>query len=157
MHIGLNDTLENGESGDGFNYDPSYSYASGSQSQPQDLTQEQEGFGYSYDGDGLGGAAKLEKDEPAYGDGYGEGEGEGEEEDDSAPIGQEDYWTVISAYFEGKGLVRQQLESFNEFVENTIQEIVDENSRLTLDQYTQYTGNQGDETVGRGSHLITQQ
>lgn len=58
-----------------------------------------------------------------------------------------DYWTIISAYFEGKGLVRQQLDSYNEFVENTIQEIVDENSRLTLDQYTQYTGQEGDETV----------
>jgi DNA-directed RNA polymerase II subunit RPB2 len=63
------------------------------------------------------------------------------------PLEPEDFWTVISSYFEGKGLVRQQLESFNEFVENTIQEIVDENSRLTLDQYTQYTGAEGDETV----------
>ena len=58
-----------------------------------------------------------------------------------------DYWTIISSYFDGRGLVRQQLDSFNEFVENTIQEIVDENSRLTLDQYTQYSGQEGDETV----------
>lgn len=67
--------------------------------------------------------------------------------EEMAPLEPEDFWTVISSYFEGKGLVRQQLESFNEFVENTIQEIVDENSRLTLDQYTQYTGAEGDETV----------
>ena len=74
----------------------------------------------------------------------------GDEEDygtEMTPLEPEDFWTVISSYFEGKGLVRQQLESFNEFVENTIQEIVDENSRLTLDQYTQYTGAEGDETV----------
>jgi DNA-directed RNA polymerase beta subunit len=71
------------------------------------------------------------------------GAGEYDEEE----YAMEDFWTVISSYFEGKGLVRQQLESFNEFVENTIQEIVDENSRLTLDQYTQYTGAEGDETV----------
>lgn len=30
-------------------------------------------------------------------------------------------WTVISSFFEEKGLVRQQLDSFNEFVSNTIQ------------------------------------
>ena len=53
---------------------------------------------------------------------------------------QEDYWTIITTFFEEKGLVRQQLESFNEFVENTMQEIVDENSRLMLDQHAQYTG-----------------
>jgi len=74
--------------------------------------------------------------------------GNGEDYAEEMPaLDPEDFWTVISSYFEGKGLVRQQLESFNEFVENTIQEIVDENSRLTLDQYTQYTGVEGDETV----------
>lgn len=68
--------------------------------------------------------------------------------DDDEPISQEDYWTVINSFFEEKGLVRQQLESFNEFIENTMQEIVDDHSRLTLDQFTQYTGVAGDETVG---------
>lgn len=43
--------------------------------------------------------------------------------------------------------MRQQLESFNEFVENTMQELVDENAKLTLDQFTQHTGVAGDETV----------
>ncbi|KNX50206.2 DNA-directed RNA polymerase II subunit RPB2 [Cryptococcus deuterogattii R265] len=66
--------------------------------------------------------------------------------DDDEPISQEDYWTVINSFFEEKGLVRQQLESFNEFIENTMQEIVDDHSRLTLDQFTQYTGIAGDET-----------
>ena len=44
---------------------------------------------------------------------------EGEEE-----IGQEDAWTVISSFFEEKGLARQQLDSFNEFIQHTMQEIV---------------------------------
>jgi len=88
------------------------------------------------------------QDPSYYDDNKDDKPGNGEEYADEMPaLDPEDFWTVISSYFEGKGLVRQQLESFNEFVENTIQEIVDENSRLTLDQYTQYTGVEGDETV----------
>lgn len=49
-----------------------------------------------------------------------------EQFDPSAPISQEDAWGVISSYFEEKGLVGQQLDSYNEFVSNTMQEIVDE-------------------------------
>ncbi|GAY34500.1 hypothetical protein CUMW_011810 [Citrus unshiu] len=48
-----------------------------------------------------------------------------EEEDEEEEITQEDAWAVISAYFEEKGLVRQQLDSFDEFIQNTMQEIVD--------------------------------
>lgn len=69
--------------------------------------------------------------------------------EDEEPISQDDYWTVINSFFDEKGLVRQQLESFNEFIENTMQEIVDERARLTLDQYAQYTGVAGDETVSQ--------
>ncbi|KAF8349670.1 DNA-directed RNA polymerase II, subunit 2 [Amanita rubescens] len=50
-------------------------------------------------------------------------------------ITQEDCWT---------GLVRQQLDSFDEFVQNTMQELVDENSDLILDQADQHSGHQGD-------------
>lgn len=32
---------------------------------------------------------------------------------------------MISSFFEDKGLVTQQLESFNEFVENSMQELVE--------------------------------
>nr|XP_019045684.1 DNA-directed RNA polymerase II subunit RPB2 [Kwoniella bestiolae CBS 10118]OCF24614.1 DNA-directed RNA polymerase II subunit RPB2 [Kwoniella bestiolae CBS 10118] len=71
---------------------------------------------------------------------------DGVEEEEEEPISQEDYWTVINAFFDEKGLVRQQLESFNEFIENTMQEIVDDNSRMTMDQFSQYTGVSGDET-----------
>lgn len=56
---------------------------------------------------------------------------------------QEDCWTVISSFFEEKGLVRQQLDSFDEFVQNTMQELVDENPTLVL----QHVGGDGDVTV----------
>ncbi len=41
--------------------------------------------------------------------------------DEEAEITQEDSWAVISAYFEEKGLVRQQLDSFNEFINSNMQ------------------------------------
>ncbi|KAI5192005.1 DNA-directed RNA polymerase II subunit RPB2 [Nematocida sp. AWRm77] len=47
-------------------------------------------------------------------------------------ITQDDCWKVIAAFFKEKGLVRQQLDSFNEFVQRTMQEIVDENSTIVL-------------------------
>ena len=43
------------------------------------------------------------------------------------PSLQDDAWQVITAFFLAKGLVRQQLDSFNDFVSNTMQEIIDEN------------------------------
>jgi DNA-directed RNA polymerase II subunit RPB2 len=47
-------------------------------------------------------------------------------------ISQEDAWAVITSFFEEKGLVRQQLDSFNEFVSNTMQEIIDEGSEIRI-------------------------
>jgi DNA-directed RNA polymerase II subunit RPB2 len=48
-------------------------------------------------------------------------------------ISPEDCWAVISSFFESKGLVRQQLDSFDEFIQNTMQEIVDENHRVIVE------------------------
>jgi len=56
----------------------------------------------------------------------------GFDEQDEREIFQEDTWTVIQAYFDDKGLVRQQLDSFNEFINTTIQEIVDDHPPLEL-------------------------
>jgi DNA-directed RNA polymerase II subunit RPB2 len=67
-------------------------------------------------------------------------------DEDFEEITQEDCWTVISSFFEQKGLVRQQLDSFDEFVQNTMQELVDENSDLILDQADQHTGHDTDTT-----------
>ncbi|KAI0082095.1 DNA-dependent RNA polymerase II second largest subunit [Panus rudis PR-1116 ss-1] len=77
-------------------------------------------------------------DEPGYEeDGY---------EEEYEEITQEDCWAVISSFFKAKGLVRQQLDSFDEFVQNTMQELVDENSDLILDQADQHTGHESDVT-----------
>ncbi len=54
--------------------------------------------------------------------------------DEDAGITAEDCWTVISSFFESKGLVSQQVDSFDEFVSTTMQELVDENSEVVLDQ-----------------------
>lgn len=69
------------------------------------------------------------------------------EEEDDEPITQEDCWTVISSFFEDKGLVRQQLDSFDEFIQNTMQELVDENSDMILQTTNQHSGADGDVTV----------
>jgi len=45
---------------------------------------------------------------------------------------------VIQAYFEDKGLVRQQLDSFNEFINSTMQEIVDDHPALELRPESQH-------------------
>lgn len=67
---------------------------------------------------------------------------------DSQPdISQEDCWTVISSFFHDKGLVRQQLDSFDEFVQNTMQEIVDENKNLVLQTVSGTQGGDGDKPV----------
>ncbi|KAK9227379.1 hypothetical protein WN943_012430 [Citrus x changshan-huyou] len=68
-----------------------------------------------------------------------------EEEDEEEEITQEDAWAVISAYFEEKGLVRQQLDSFDEFNQNTMQEIVDESADIEIRPESQHNpGQQSD-------------
>lgn len=66
----------------------------------------------------------------------------GDEDDE---ITQEDAWAVISAYFEEKGLVRQQLDSFDEFIQNTMQEIVDQSAEIEIRPESQHNpGHQSD-------------
>ncbi|KAG0490160.1 hypothetical protein HPP92_007023 [Vanilla planifolia] len=67
------------------------------------------------------------------------------ENDEDEEITQEDAWAVISAYFEEKGLVRQQLDSFDEFIQNTMQEIVDESADIEIRPESQHNpGRQSD-------------
>ena len=70
-----------------------------------------------------------------------------EDDEDYEDVNQEDCWQVISSFFKAKGLVRQQLDSFDEFVQNTMQELVDENADLMLDQQDQHTGHHSDAVV----------
>ncbi|KAK4799955.1 hypothetical protein SAY86_025320 [Trapa natans] len=53
-------------------------------------------------------------------------------------ISQEDAWAVISAYFEEKGLVRQQLDSYDDFIQNTMQEIVDQSEEIEIRSRSQH-------------------
>ena len=54
--------------------------------------------------------------------------------DDPSIITSEDCWTTIQSFFDAKGLVSQQLDSFDEFAGTTMQEIVSETGRIVLDQ-----------------------
>lgn len=64
-------------------------------------------------------------------DGY---DPEVEYEEDSNTIVAEDSWAVIQSFFDAKGLVSQQLDSFDEFAGTTMQEIVSEHGAIALDQ-----------------------
>lgn len=44
-----------------------------------------------------------------------------QQQEDEKPISEEDAWTVISSHFGERGLVGQQLDSFDVFMTNTMQ------------------------------------
>ncbi len=72
-----------------------------------------------------------------YGDHIDEEHQEAAQEEDDEIV-QEDSWNVITAFFDNKGLVRQQLDSFNEFVDCTIQEIIDETPEIVVKPESQH-------------------
>ena len=80
---------------------------------------------------------------------YGDYEEDVYPEDTGENITAEDCWTVISSFFDSKGLVSQQLDSFDEFVSTTMQQMVDENSLITLDQNSPPTDDGDDPIVLR--------
>lgn len=47
---------------------------------------------------------------------------------------------VISAYFDEKGLVRQQLDSFDEFIQMIVQRIVEDSPAVELQSEAQHLG-----------------
>lgn len=53
-------------------------------------------------------------------------------------VTQEDAWPVIGAYFKEKGLVGQQLDSFDEFMYNMIQELVNDTGQIIVTPENQY-------------------
>ena len=73
---------------------------------------------------------------------------EDELEYDSNAITSEDCWQVISAFFESKGLVSQQLDSFDEFAGTTMQEIVSETNFISVDR------NLAPEDDGTGASIV---
>ena len=64
-------------------------------------------------------------------------------------ITAEDCWTVISSFFDAKGLVSQQLDSYDEFTRNTIQDVVRENGHVILDQYCSLDPEENDPVIKR--------
>ncbi|KAF1744877.1 hypothetical protein MXB_481 [Myxobolus squamalis] len=63
---------------------------------------------------------------------------DGIEDDINAEAWQEPCWIVISSFFEEKGLVRQQLDSFDEFIQMSIQKIVEEAPIIELESQPQH-------------------
>lgn len=62
-------------------------------------------------------------------------------------IVQEDAWIVIDKYFSEKGLVRQQLDSFDEFMMRTIQELIDDSGEIKVAPEDQFVPGQDVEKV----------
>ncbi|EGD81574.1 DNA-directed RNA polymerase II polypeptide [Salpingoeca rosetta] len=54
-------------------------------------------------------------------------------------------WDVINAYFNEKGLVRQQLDSFDHFIQYGIQDAVEKSPALEIEAKPQYTTNEFEE------------
>ena len=72
-------------------------------------------------------------EDAAYDPYYANGEMPEDEEEDTR-IQMVDCFNVISSYFDSKGLVSQQIESFNNFMRSTMQELIDEHGGVALDQ-----------------------
>lgn len=65
--------------------------------------------------------------------------GEEGDEEISSELWQEACWIVINAYFDEKGLVRQQLDSFDEFIQMSVQRIVEDSPQIDLQAEAQHT------------------
>ena len=59
-------------------------------------------------------------------------------EEISSELWQEACWIVINAYFDEKGLVRQQLDSFDEFIQMSVQRIVEDSPAIDLQAEAQH-------------------
>uniref|UniRef100_A0AAQ6AFA6 DNA-directed RNA polymerase subunit beta n=1 Tax=Amphiprion ocellaris TaxID=80972 RepID=A0AAQ6AFA6_AMPOC len=69
-----------------------------------------------------------------------------EDEDEITPdLWQEACWIVISSYFDEKGLVRQQLDSFDEFIQMSVQRIVEDAPPIDLQAEAQHTSGEVEE------------
>ena len=77
----------------------------------------------------------AEYDDQKYTNGYYDHQVDGyEDEEEEQNITSEDCFKVIGSFFESKGLVSMQIESFNEFMRSTMQDLVNEQKSITLDQ-----------------------
>ncbi|MCX6643550.1 MAG: DNA-directed RNA polymerase subunit B, partial [Candidatus Bathyarchaeota archaeon] len=52
---------------------------------------------------------------------------------DSMLLAKEENWDLMKSFFAEEGLVKQHLESYNDFVEHTLQQIIDEIGGITIE------------------------
>lgn len=80
-----------------------------------------------------------------------------EEEDGeeiSSELWQEACWIVINAYFDEKGLVRQQLDSFDEFIQMSVQRIVEDSPQIDLQAEAQHTTGEIENPVSNNKEIV---
>ena len=65
--------------------------------------------------------------------GYYDEEANGYDDEVGEEITSEDCWKVIGSFFESKGLCSMQIESFNEFMRSSMQDLVNEVKTIILD------------------------
>ncbi|VDN08718.1 unnamed protein product, partial [Dibothriocephalus latus] len=63
---------------------------------------------------------------------------ENDDDEITPDLWQEACWIVISSYFDEKGLVRQQLDSFDEFIQTSVQKIVEDSPVIELQAEAQH-------------------
>uniref|UniRef100_A0A8C2P6Z4 DNA-directed RNA polymerase subunit beta n=2 Tax=Bovidae TaxID=9895 RepID=A0A8C2P6Z4_CAPHI len=77
-----------------------------------------------------------------------------EDDDEITPdLWQEACWIVISSYFDEKGLVRQQLDSFDEFIQMSVQRIVEDAPPIDLQAEAQHASGEVEEPGAKKSAI----
>ena len=69
-------------------------------------------------------------------------------------ITQEDAWVVINAFFEKRGLVKQQLDSFDQFIVTSIQEMVDDAGQIVITPENQFIPGKEAQMVRHHKHFF---
>lgn len=67
---------------------------------------------------------------------------------------QEACWIVINSYFDEKGLVRQQLDSFDEFIQMSVQRIVEDSPAIDLQAEAQHTSGEVETPVSNSDEIV---
>uniref|UniRef100_A0A7S2SDK5 DNA-directed RNA polymerase subunit beta n=1 Tax=Mucochytrium quahogii TaxID=96639 RepID=A0A7S2SDK5_9STRA len=85
---------------------------------------------------------EVEGEEEEEDRGFDEDAGEGGDDDDDIEedlnIDADQAWAVVTCYFDEKGLVRQQLDSFDEFINTSMQEILTDSADIQVKMNQQH-------------------
>ena len=63
------------------------------------------------------------------------------------PIDQDDSWKVIDSYFKQNGLVAQQINSFENFLQYSVKEVIKEFRENNIKKERQFTGQNDEEAI----------